>query len=69
MMSKHLLVIGRVCIDEDHNIDSVKNEIAAGVHEGPNVEIARCIEAVIVIKYCLAIGAHIPNGQDCKSDA
>ena len=68
MMSEHLFVIGRVCIDEDHNIDCVKNEVAAGVHEGPDVEIARSIEAVVVIKWCLAIGADIPDGCDCKGD-
>ena len=69
MMSEHLFVIGRVSIDEDHNIDCVKNEIAAGVHEGPYVEIARRIEAMVIIKWCLTIGADVPDGQDCTDDA
>ena len=68
MVSEHLLVIGRVCIDEDHNIDCVENKVAAGVHEGPNVQVARSIEAVVVIKWCLAFGADVPKGCDCKGD-
>ena len=69
MMSKHLFVIGRVCIDEDHNIECVENEIATGVHEGPNVEIAWSIEAVVVVKWCLAVRADVPDGQDRKGNA
>ena len=69
MMPEHLLVIGRVRIDEDHNIDCVKYEVATGVHEGPYVEIARFIEALVVIKWCLTIGTDVKDGQDCKYDA
>jgi len=62
-MSNHLLVQSRERGNDENNAERVRDEVAASVDQGPDVEITGCVQAMVIIKHCLTATADFEHGQ------
>ena len=63
MVSNHLLVVRIESLNHYEYVQSVNNEVSTGVHEGPDVQVSRCLEAMLVVEDSLTITTDIKH---CK---
>lgn len=63
-MPNHLLVVGVLDALNEDNVDGVREEVAASVDQGPNVEVAGRVEAEVVIERGMAEATHVEHGED-----
>jgi len=63
MVPNHLLVVGGESSNDHDDVEGVLHEVATGVHEGPNVQVARRVEALVIIEDSLAVTADAEHCQ------
>ena len=69
MVSNHLLIERREGSNKHNNVECVGHKISASVDESPDMQVARRVHAMLVIKHCLTVATYFESCQHAKPDA